>query len=230
MLHNEVLLTQAAFCLPRSPALPLRWRDQGFKERALHPETLKEGTDVHRRLLARMRAAEGVNPMHMVQACVQQMRWVQRSELASVTSPALLVSGESDRITKAEWAQARREPMVFQVPMVFLLEFGRFVISARACWIRAQLLALPLRCCARAGAFGSAPEGRRGPHSHRCKSPGAAAAPRKSSHLLEHYMSARSAAVSFSILASLRIECTPFSMSSRRPHFDSTPLWLWHGR
>lgn len=59
--------------------------EQGFKDRALHESTVREENDVHRRLLARMRAAEGVNPMHMVQ--VQWRKLFSRKIIIIITSP-----------------------------------------------------------------------------------------------------------------------------------------------
>lgn len=35
------------------------------------------------------------------------MRWVSRDEVAAIQVPALVISGEGDKITKAEWAQVR---------------------------------------------------------------------------------------------------------------------------
>lgn len=44
--------------------------------------------------------------MHMVQASVQHLRWVQKEDVSQVQAPALIIIGEGDKITRAEWAQA----------------------------------------------------------------------------------------------------------------------------
>ena len=83
---------------------------QSFASRALSEETRAEGTPVARRVMARLRAVEGKNPMRMLQAFYTQWRWVTRDEVGTLGGVrALVATGAEDRLTPPAWAEAVRQ-------------------------------------------------------------------------------------------------------------------------
>mmetsp|Transcript_16313 Transcript_16313/g.39410 ORF Transcript_16313/g.39410 Transcript_16313/m.39410 type:complete len:343 (-) Transcript_16313:551-1579(-) len=81
----------------------------GYAARALHPETVECKTDTHKRLMKRLEASAGSNPMHICQAFYQQIQWADPDVIAKVPSEVSIIVGEADKLTPAPWAAALHE-------------------------------------------------------------------------------------------------------------------------
>jgi len=90
-------------------AAPLLRR--GFAARALHPETIECKTDTHKRLMARLEAAAGSNPMHVCQAFYQQIQWATPELIDAVEeeTEVVLIVGEADKLTPVAWSEALQQ-------------------------------------------------------------------------------------------------------------------------
>jgi len=90
-------------------AAPLLRR--GFAARALHPETIECKTDTHKRLMARLEAAAGSNPMHVCQAFYQQIQWATPELIDAVEeeTEVVLIVGEADKLTPVTWSEALQQ-------------------------------------------------------------------------------------------------------------------------
>eukprot|EP00287_Rhodomonas_sp_CCMP768_P014876 CAMPEP_0196758784 /NCGR_PEP_ID=MMETSP1091-20130531/104363_1 /TAXON_ID=302021 /ORGANISM="Rhodomonas sp., Strain CCMP768" /LENGTH=311 /DNA_ID=CAMNT_0042107617 /DNA_START=101 /DNA_END=1036 /DNA_ORIENTATION=- len=94
----------------------------GFKERAVHKETLKRECHTHDRLVARIEASAGGNPMHVCKAFYQQLDWVTPEQMERITAPVSIIVGEADKMTPPAYSHALEEQLANSksVPMVEL--------------------------------------------------------------------------------------------------------------
>mmetsp|Transcript_63073 Transcript_63073/g.131101 ORF Transcript_63073/g.131101 Transcript_63073/m.131101 type:complete len:314 (+) Transcript_63073:281-1222(+) len=84
----------------------------GFLQRAVHAVTLERKTATHDRLVARILASAGGNPMHVCKAFYQQMEWTTAEELAPLAAPVLILVGEGDRMIPPAYSQALADTLL----------------------------------------------------------------------------------------------------------------------
>lgn len=70
----------------------------GFRTRALHPNTLASSERHHVRMLGRLDAANGQNPMRVCKAYYRQLEWAAPEQFANVTTPTLVIHGDADKL------------------------------------------------------------------------------------------------------------------------------------
>uniref|UniRef100_A0A7S0HB03 Serine aminopeptidase S33 domain-containing protein n=1 Tax=Hanusia phi TaxID=3032 RepID=A0A7S0HB03_9CRYP len=84
---------------------------KGFVARALHAETIEQKTKDHKRLVQRVIASQGKNPMHVCQAFYQQARWANVEDIAMVKCSVLVLVGEGDKLTPPAYSKALCEEL-----------------------------------------------------------------------------------------------------------------------
>ena len=106
----------------------------GFKDRALHPDTVKgneAGNLIHIRLLKFSEAVSGANPMHVVQPFYLQMQQIDELTARSVAKMAkehnvkiLMLTGEADKLTTVKSCKelagtwlAQADPKIVILPL-----------------------------------------------------------------------------------------------------------------
>mmetsp|Transcript_45392 Transcript_45392/g.106606 ORF Transcript_45392/g.106606 Transcript_45392/m.106606 type:complete len:308 (-) Transcript_45392:174-1097(-) len=83
----------------------------GFKERAVHKETLERKNPTHDRLVARIEASAGGNPMHVCKAFYQQLDWATPEQIQRLTTPVCIIVGEADKMTPPAYSHALEEQL-----------------------------------------------------------------------------------------------------------------------
>ena len=62
------------------------------------PDTLASSEPHHVRMLGRLDAANGQNPMRVCKAYYRQLEWAAPEQFADVTTPTLVIHGDADKL------------------------------------------------------------------------------------------------------------------------------------